>query len=69
MFLGFVMLAQHLAVGIHFNAHLLAVLLDDGLKVGAFFFPTDDCSALCLGLRGLLYCNTSPRTRWSIFTG
>src|SRR5438045_9751741 len=59
---GFVVLAQHLAVGIHFDASLLAVLLDDGFKVGALFFPTNNCSTLCLGLGSLLHRGRDVRT-------
>jgi hypothetical protein len=41
---GFVVFAQHFAGRIHFHANLLAILLDDGFKVGAFLFPTDNCA-------------------------
>src|SRR5947208_3992629 len=48
---GFVVFAQHFAIRIHFDANLLAILLNDGFKVGALLFPTDNCSAFsfCLG--------------------
>src|SRR6266516_1826463 len=41
---GFVVFAQHLAVRVHFDANLLAVLLNDGFKIGAFFLPANDLS-------------------------
>ena len=34
---GFVVLAQHLAVGVHFHANLLAVLVDHGFKLAPSF--------------------------------
>jgi hypothetical protein len=48
---GFVVSAQHFAVGIYLDANLLAVLPDEGFKIGALFFPANNCSAfrLCLG--------------------
>src|SRR5437016_12547464 len=52
---GFVLLAQHFAVGVHFDANFLAILLNDGFKVGAFFFPTDNYSALGLRLSSRLH--------------
>ena len=52
---GFVMFAQHFAAGIHFDTNLLSLLVDHGFKVGALFFPADNCSAFCLSLRSLLH--------------
>src|SRR6266436_2620836 len=43
---GFVVFAQHFAGRIHFAANLLAVLVDDGFKVGALLLPADNRSAL-----------------------
>ncbi len=50
---SFAIFAQHLAVGIHFEANLFVVLLNDRFKIGAFLFPAYDGSALglCLGSR------------------
>ncbi|PYJ20277.1 MAG: hypothetical protein DME92_10130 [Verrucomicrobia bacterium] len=50
MLFGFVVLAQHFAVRVHFDADLLAILLDDGFKVGALLFPADYCPAFGFGL-------------------
>ena len=55
MLFGFVVFAQHFAASIHLDANLLAVLFDNGFKVGALFFPADNCSAFCLGLGSLLH--------------
>src|SRR5436309_13848691 len=52
---GFVVFAQHFAIRIHFHANLLSILLDDGFKVGAFLFPTDNSSALGLRLGSRLH--------------
>jgi len=39
---GFVVLAQHFAVRVHFNANLLPFLLNNGFIIGAFLFPSKD---------------------------
>src|SRR5258708_14814396 len=59
---GFVMFAQHFAVGIHFDADLLSVLVDHAFKVGALFFPADNRSAFCFGLCSLLHPRRHIRT-------
>src|SRR5438046_10335573 len=52
---GFVVSAHDFAVGIHFNAGLFAVLLNNGFIIGAFFFPADNRSAFGLRLGSLLH--------------
>jgi hypothetical protein len=58
---GFVVFAQHLALRVHFDANLLAFLIDNGFKVGALFLPADNGSAFGFGLRSLL--NSSRHIR------
>jgi len=64
---GLVVFAQHFAVRIHFHANLLAILRDDRFKVGALFFPTDDCSAFSFCLGSLLDRSWDIRTVDSLF--
>src|SRR6266496_467842 len=59
---GFAVLAQYFAVGIDFEANLLAVLIYDGFKIGALFFPTNNGSALGLCLGGRLHRGRNFRT-------
>ena len=39
---GFVVLAQHFTVRVHFNANLLPLLLNNGFIIGAFLLPAND---------------------------
>ena len=39
---GFVVLAQHFTVRVHFNANLLPLLLKNGFIIGAFRLPAND---------------------------
>ena len=59
---GFVVLAYHFAIRIHLEANLSAVLVNDCSIIGAFPFPTDNCSALGLRLGSRLHCSRNIRT-------
>jgi hypothetical protein len=64
---GFVVLAQHFAVGIHFDANLLAVLVDHGFKVGALLLPANNRSTFGLHLRSLLHSGRHVSSVDSLF--
>src|SRR4029077_11102763 len=63
----FVVFAQHFAVRIHFDANLLAVLVDDGFKVGALLLPADNRSAFGFCLGSLLHRGRHIRTADALF--
>src|SRR4051794_10911039 len=67
VFFRFVVLAQHLTVSIHLHANFLAVLVDNGFKVGAFLLPADYCSTFCLSLSSLLHRGRDIRTADGLF--
>ena len=67
MLFAFVVLAEHFAVGVHFDANFLAILLNDGFKVGALFLPADDCSAFGFCLGSLLHSGRDVRTVDGLF--
>src|SRR5262249_48361182 len=52
---------------VYLEANLFAVLIDHGFKIGAFFFPTDNCSPLGLRLGSRLHRSRDIRTVDGLF--